>query len=119
MGLRVDCGDLKLGIGLSVAHLALGILLGAVSEYSYLLALAILKSLSNYLSALNIGSANNSAVILANNENVVKLDNFICCYFELFDENYVALSNAILLSAGSEYCVHVTPAYLFSLAVFG
>jgi len=45
-----------------VTHLTLGILLGAVGEDGYLLALAVLKSLGNNLCAFNVGGAYNSAV---------------------------------------------------------
>ena len=64
-----DAEDLKLGIGLSVADVLLGILFGLVSDHVDLLALAVFNNVSGN-GSVNGRSTNNKAVFSANGENL-------------------------------------------------
>ena len=55
-----------------MAHLALLVLLRLVGKYNYLLSLAILDSLCRYSCTVNIRSAYNNAIFLADCDNLVK-----------------------------------------------
>lgn len=64
-GLQRDGLNLNLGIGLSVTHLALRILLGAIGEDGDLLRLAVLDYLSCNLGSLNGGCTKLEVTIVA------------------------------------------------------
>ena len=102
----LDLYDLNLGIGLSVTHLLLLVLLGLVLEDDNLLVLAVLQNLCGYLSAVHNGSACLEAVVVRESNNLIEDDFVSFIDIELFDKNNVLLDYLVLLSAGFDNCKH-------------
>mgnify|MGYP001625624466 CR=1 FL=1 len=100
--------DLHLGVGLSVTHLALGVLLGTIGEDGDLLPLAVLDDLRGHLGTLNNGSPELEVAIVAGSDHSVKFNSGICFSVQLLDEKNIAFADAILLPTGLDDSVHDT-----------
>lgn len=113
-----DGVDLDLRVGLSVTLTRSLVLLGLVVENVNLLALAVLDDLGLDGGAFNDGSSELGAVVADNSQDLVKNDFVAIVDVELFDKEDVALSDAVLLTAGLDNCVQqlLAPSF-FSLAI--
>src|SRR5699024_2003437 len=87
--LAVDRGDFHLGVGLTMALADHAALLGTIGQNVQLLALAILDDLADNASALDNGSADLDAALLANSQDTVKGDFRISLSAQLLDEDAV------------------------------
>ena len=98
----LDLRDLDLGVGLSVA------LCSAIAFFRLhlvdadLLALAVFDDIAGNDGVFHHGGAENSLVLVDDSQNAVKLHSLAGLDIQLLDEDDVALSHAVLLTAGND-----------------
>ena len=91
-----------LGVGLTMALLALVALLRLILEDDDLLALAVLHDSGLHLSALHDGSAKGSLVIAQDSQNLIEGHGVTSLDGQLLDEEGIALGHLVLLAAGHQ-----------------
>ena len=85
-------------------------LLGLILEDVNLLTLAVLNDLGGNLGALNNGSADGGGTVTYNCENLINGNLVAGFNIQFLDENDVALTDSVLLTAGFNNCVqHIAP----------
>ena len=96
----------KLGVGLTMAHLSLLVLLGLVGHNGDLLSLAVLYDLSGNRYIRKIRCADFKLFAVAVSEDFVNCDGLVGFSSKLFNEDLVILGDLVLFAAGLDNCVH-------------
>lgn len=104
--LELDLLDQNLSVRLSMAESAMLVLLGLICESNDLLAFDVADYLCGNLCAFNDGRTHLVALITTDEQYIAELDSLSSGGIQLFNLDCFILSDGVLLTAGSQNCIH-------------